>query len=170
MLAFLLRRRPDNLRHRALKGFPVLPGIPLAIACALSGLILYSLWPLIGISSAQLTQTLQSYAFTPRSLLIFVAYLGIVHAPLEDVYWHTLSASDTRLFTVGDLAFGGYHVFVLWLFVPVSLALACFLLLALTSALWRFQARRYGGYALPLVTHALAGLSILASIYYLTDF
>ena len=170
MLAYLVLQRPDGLRYRALTGCPAFPGILLALAAALSGLFLYSLWPFFGISTDQLTQALQRYALTPRSLLIFAVYLGVVHAPLEELYWRTLTAPDTHFITVSDLAFAGYHAFVLILFVPVALALVCVLILGLASAVWRFQARRYGGYALPLLTHVLADLSILACIYHLADF
>ena len=170
MLTFLWAWRPPELRQHLSRGFRAGPGIPLLLGCAASGLLVYQLWPFLGPSPAQLALDLQTYGFSRQSLLGFVIYFGIVHAPLEEVYWRSLTREDTGVLSASDLAFAGYHAFVIVLFLPAVFALLAVLLLTGVSALWRYQARRFGGYALPLLSHALADLSILAAIYCLADF
>ncbi|MDA1044341.1 MAG: hypothetical protein O3C57_03855 [Verrucomicrobia bacterium] len=170
MLAFLLFFRPVDLRRRACRGFRAVPGIPPAVACLVSGVLVYVLWPHFGISTRTLALTLTSYALTPSCLPVFVVYFGIVHGPLEELYWRTLTSHDLKPLSIRDFTFAGYHALVLYLFIPPAIVFLCVLVLTLISALWRHQARRYGGYAIPILSHALADLSILSSIYHLADF
>ncbi len=60
------------------------------------------------------------------------------------------------------MAFAGYHVLVLVHFIRLPWAVASACVLALVAWAWRQVAMRRGGLAVPLVSHALAGLSLIA--------
>ncbi len=170
MLLHLAVWRPNGLARYAREGFPMPAGILLTLGCALAGGLVWCMWPIFGVGPDVLTAALTAHGFTSRSLFVFMMYLGTVHGVLEELYWRSLTR-DTRQAVSGyDLAFAGYHGLVLIQFVPITFTAIAIVLLATVSALWRYAARRCGGIALTMLTHAVADASILAVVYVLADF
>lgn len=88
-----------------------------------------------------------------------------VNVPLEELFWRGLQARQRPQWSPWrhGAAFGLHHLvgafFALgwhWVLLPV------FLGPALAGAFWIWCVRRQGGLALPLLTHALADLGIMA--------
>ena len=82
---------------------------------------------------------------------------------LEEWYWRGVLGSPSRMPTPNDAAFAGYHVLVLAVFVPWPWALAVAVVLVGAAWLWRQLVARHGGLVIPVVTHAVADLSVIVT-------
>ena len=69
--------------------------------------------------------------------------------------------------TFGDLAFACYHFLVLVQFVQIIWAAVSVIVLVCAAWLWRRATDRYGGLAVPVVSHAASGISIMAAALFL---
>ncbi len=153
--------------QRLRRGWSSRPGFCLAAVCAAAGPALYLLWHLIAHAPDALAADLDRIGLSGPSWLIFVAYFVSVHPCVEEAFWRGCFGSDSRRPALVDVAFGGYHLLVLPLFVNTTWALICLTILVLTAWLWRWFARTLGGLAVPVVSHAVADLSLMIAVVYL---
>jgi hypothetical protein len=68
---------------------------------------------------------------------------------------------------VADVAFAGYHVLVLCMFIKLPWALVSFGVLLFAAWSWRQLAARYSGLGVAIASHAVADLSVIAVAEYL---
>lgn len=136
--------------------------------CSLSGLSLYILRNFLGIAS-DLRAQLADLGLHDNIWIWFISYFSIINPLLEEYFWRAMLGSDTRSFYLGDLIYAGYHVMVVWNKTsPMSIALV---ILALTFIgwFWRQLYRKDGSLLTPVISHAVADLSILLAAFFMVN-
>jgi membrane protease YdiL (CAAX protease family) len=138
-----------------------------AAMTVLGGVMLYLLWPYVRLPDATLGEVLTNFGLGGTSWVLFVVYYSTVHPLIEELYWR----GDALAYGAGpswrDIAFGGYHFVVLVLFIKVPWAIAVAVLLSAIAWGWRYAVRRYGGLGVPVVSHAVADLSIVMAVTFI---
>jgi membrane protease YdiL (CAAX protease family) len=114
-----------------------------------------------------LGETLTSFHLSGFSWWVFAAYYVTVHPVLEEIYWRGYLPGAHRSPAMVDVAFAGYHVLVLCLFVKLPWVLVSFGVLLFAAWSWRRLAARYSGLGVAIAGHAAADLSIVAVAEYL---
>jgi hypothetical protein len=164
---------PLVLRNRSAwrsvrSGWPPAAGIGLSLLCAAGGPVLILLWPWMARDPHGLQAVLQEIGLVETPWILFCIYYGSVHPLLEEVFWRGCLASPARGPAAADLWFAGYHGLVLPLFMKTAWVAVTLVVLALASWAWRTLSRRYGGLAIPVISHALAGAGIIAAAIHLS--
>lgn len=138
--------------------------VPACVVAALGGVALYLLWPVVGLGKEGLANALSEYGLGESRWVLFAAYYATAHPVLEELFWRGRLGSRRFEPAWPDAAFGGYHFLVLVLFVELPWALASAAILSVAAWAWRYAAGRFGGLGIPLVSHAVADLSIVLAI------
>lgn len=173
ILVCLLPALSRNASRELARGWSLTAAAPLLLASAASGPLLVLLWPAIALDSEGLAVTLANFGLLGPAWWAFAGYYVTVHPALEELFWRSPARPrgrpvwDRAGISWGDLAFTGYHALVLRFFVSPPWVLAILIILVLTALIWRRLATRYGGLAIPLLAHAIAGVSTLAAAYLL---
>jgi membrane protease YdiL (CAAX protease family) len=137
------------------------------IVCASCGLLLVLLWGTISREHMNLGETLTTFHLSGLSWWVFAVYYVTVHPVLEEIYWRGYLPGAHRSRAVVDVAFAGYHVPVLCLFIKLPWVLVSFGVLLFAAWSWRQLAARYCGLGVAIASHAAADLSIVAAAEYL---
>jgi membrane protease YdiL (CAAX protease family) len=159
----LIGNRSLTPLRRILTGWrsPVL--ILAMLAAAVAGPALYFLWSYMDATPSGLQSRLQEFGFDGASWIAFAVYYATIHSFLEELFWRGSARGGALTPGWWDAAFAGYHVLVLWFFIgPIWVGL-CFVVLLLTSWLWRLATRRFGGLGVALASHAFADASIVVA-------
>ena len=131
------------------------------------GLLLYLLWPLLGIPAAAGLH-LESIGLNSTSWPFFIVYFILVNAFIEELFWRGLLGSDLKRITLNDFIFSGYHIIVLAGWVALPWLVLVFFFLALAAWFWR-QADRWNQGLFPSVlSHLMADALIILVIYFMT--
>jgi len=137
------------------------PAIVLGLAGALAGVTLWLVWPIARLPGLDLADALARYELVGAMWVAFAIYFSAVHPVLEEVYWRYYLAPRTTNLHWTDIAFAGYHVLVLNLFLkPMWIAVA-FVTLVSAAWVWRVTANRLGGLGVPAISHTVADASIV---------
>ncbi len=154
-----------GLRRHAVSGFRVFPCLVMMVFCAFSGVLVYLLWPLIYSSEIPFGSLLSQYGLGPRSRILFILYFSIIHPVIEESYWRGwFSHSETNVAPwLEDISFATFHVFVLVLFIHPIWILVAFAVLVAIANIWRKTDKHFGGLALPLLSHAVADITIVVA-------
>ncbi|MCP4547686.1 MAG: hypothetical protein GY835_14595 [bacterium] len=161
ILSTLLLNRQNvhpGLLFRGWNRGALLATLPVAL---LGGPALLILWPWLRSGEGLLAAWMQSHHLTGTGWIVFIIYFSLIHPLLEELHWRTLTARAALRPCRLDAAFAGYHVLVLLPLLRGYWLAIGFLLLLGASLFWRWSARRFGGHAVPLVTHAVADASII---------
>ncbi len=146
---------------KVVKGWCVVAGVAGAVTGACAGITLYVLWPYIDATNGGLRFLLSQFGLAGSSWIAFAVYYATVHPLLEELHWRGNDLTTGPGPSWMDAAFAGYHVLVLQYFIgPLWIAVS-FVVLFLVSWLWRMLAGRFGGIAVPLLSHAVADASII---------
>ena len=138
-------------------------GVSVAV-CALSGPAIFFLWQYMRLGRVSLKMTLMNFGLYGTSWYIFIVYFATVHPFLEELYWRGYLESSHKYASWVDLAFAGYHVFVLALFIKLPWVVVSFIVFSVAAWSWRCIAHRFEGLAVPLLSHLVADVSIIAVI------
>ena len=141
--------------------------IVLATMGAASGLVLFALWPFLGIP-ADITMYLRDIGLTATSWPFFLAYFILVNPWLEECYWRGYLGSDSRRLTLNDIWFSGYHILVLAGNIAVVWLITVFAVLSLAAWFWRQADRWNKGLAASVISHLTADISVMLTIYFVT--
>jgi len=125
--------------------------------------ILLLLWQYMQLEATPLDFVLARFGLRGIPWLLFVAYFSTVQPFLEELYWRGHLQGDRRCVSWTDFAFGGYHVLVLAWFIKLPWLAPAFLVLAGTAFVWRHWTSKLGGLAVPLLSHAVADISIMVA-------
>ncbi|MFC1572202.1 type II CAAX prenyl endopeptidase Rce1 family protein [Candidatus Eisenbacteria bacterium] len=169
LLLYMLCTRTNHRGRRLLAGWNTRAGAAVSVLCAGSGPLLVLLWPAIARENSRLASSLISLGLDGASWWLFVVYYVGVHPIIEEVFWRGVQSSGRRGISIADIAFAGYHALVLPFFVRGLWVLVVSVILMLVAWFWRRLATRYDGLAIPIASHAIAGLSTMAATGVLID-
>lgn len=169
ILGFLVYRRPKNIWKRIRLGFGLPVLIPAVVVCAMTATVVYYLWPWISVSESALSDWMARYGLSGAAWISMIPYFCLVHPVLEELHWRELAPDRFIRICRTDLLFAGYHVLVLFQLVQVQWLLLVFGVLVGSSVFWRWSVSRFGGYAIPVVTHAVADSAVMTAVFLLLN-
>jgi membrane protease YdiL (CAAX protease family) len=161
--AVVFRRGLKPACVEACRGWSMSWGLGLALICLANGGALLLLWRFTARDPGALSEQLARLGLAQESWWLFGAWYVLVHPILEELFWRCTLTSGRFGPAFPDLAFAGYHSIVLIAFMPWYWVLPVVLLLAGMGWVWRVLVRRLGGPAVPIVSHACAGLGTIAA-------
>lgn len=150
-----------------LQGWSAPAAVVIGIVFAAGGLLLVLLWGTISREHVDLAETLKGFQLSGFNWWVFMAYYVTVHPVLEEIFWRGYLPRAHRYPVVSDIAFAGYHVVVLIIFIKLPWALVSFGALLFASWCWRQLTARFSGLGVAIASHAVADLSIMAAVEYL---
>jgi hypothetical protein len=95
----------------------------------------------------------------------FMAYFSFINPFMEEYFWRATLGSDSRSFYIGDLAYAGFHAFILWNKTQLVSVLFALMVLVSIGWFWRQVYRREGSLLAPVLGHMTADLTILLAIW-----
>lgn len=149
------------------QGWSAPAAVVIGIVFATGGLLLVLLWGTMSREHVDLAETLTSLRLSGLYWWVFTAYYVIVHPVLEEIFWRGYLPRAHRSPVVPDVAFAGYHVLVLCIFIKLPWVLVSFGVLWFASWSWRKLVARYSGLGVAIASHAVADLSVIAAVEYL---
>jgi len=167
MVTFILLGGRKDLLRAVRQGWSVPAAVITGIVFATGGLLLGLLWGTISRDHVDLAETLTSLHLSGLYWWVFMAYYVTVHPVLEEIFWRGYFPRAPRSPLVFDVAFAGYHVLVLCIFIKWPWVLVSFGVLLLASWSWRQFVVRYSGLGVAIASHAAADLSVIAVVEYL---
>ncbi len=135
--------------------------------CSTSGVGLYFLWDVFGVTS-DLPDQLQALGLNSISWFPFIAYFSLVNPFVEEYFWRGVLGSATKKLYVGDLIYASYHAMILWGRVHPFFILFAVIILVSAGWLWRQMLRKDNGLLAAVLGHMAADFSILLTIYAMT--
>lgn len=132
-------------------------------ACALIFPTVIILWKYMELENLHLKTVLAQFGLAGLSWYFFMIYFSTVHPFLEELFWRGCLENKNRYPSWTDFAFAGYHILVLHWFIKSPWLIALFILLTVAACVWRFIARGLKGLAVPLLSHIVADISIVAA-------
>jgi hypothetical protein len=139
--------------------------VPGMLACGFSAPIVYFMWPWF--ASASLPEWLAHYGLAGVSWWLLVPYFSLVHPMVEEMHWRSLAPARFAWVCWQDLLFAGYHVLVLFQLIHWPWLMLVFGILTGSSVFWRWAAKKFGGYGLPILTHAAADAGVVVGVCFL---
>mgnify|MGYP003543466717 CR=1 FL=1 len=114
--------------------------------------------------SDSFTLGLATKGLSKQNLFLFILIFVLVTPTLEEPFWRDYLGKSRGLLSLSDIAFAGYHLLVValflpsayWLFLPVIL-----IGLSIVAAFWRWIFRTTQGLMIPWLSHAAADLSVM---------
>lgn len=167
VIAFMMIRRPSNPWKTlwAGTGNPLI--LPAVVVCALAAPVVYFMWPLFQPSETVLPEWMARFGLTGMAWLLFIPYFSIAHPILEEIHWRRLAPVRFVGLCWQDLLFAGYHIVVLCQLIYWPWLFLVFGILTGSSVFWRWAAARFGGYGLPVLTHAAADAGVVIAVHFL---
>lgn len=150
----------SEIRKRIFRGFH--PGWSLGLGgvCLLTAPLLVALWPWMLRDGVDLGARIAQWGLEGDRALWFVLYSVLAHPVLEEAFWR--GALPDRMYS--DILFAGFHLLVLAPLVHAGWLPLAFGVLMSAAWIWRWMARRTGGLAVPILTHALADFGIVVAV------
>ena len=167
ILAFLFVRKPSNGWKTVWGGWKSPLVIPGVIFCAMAAPVIYFMWPWFAASESILPTWLKKYGLTGWSWYLLIPYFSIIHPVLEEIHWRGMAPEQVKGFCRQDVLFAGYHVLVLHELLFWPWLIPVFGVLCGSSFFWRRAAERFGGYGLPVLTHAAADAGVVFGVCFL---
>lgn len=160
-----------NRRQLFLKPIPERRDLKILILMAFLGgagaLLLYLLWPLLGIPG-DINLFLQQIRLTHIIWPYFILYFIMINPWLEELYWRGYLSSGSKRITLNDVLFSGYHILVLAGKIDIIWLISVFILLIVVAWFWRQANTRTQGLAPSIISHIVADASIICTIYFMT--
>ncbi|MDF7798111.1 hypothetical protein P4C99_01455 [Pontiellaceae bacterium B1224] len=167
ILLFLFLRLPSNLWKTVWGGMRTPLLIPSVIICAMAAPVVYFMWPIFQSPYTRLTVWLSFYGLTGLAWLLMIPYFSIIHPVLEEIHWRGIAPDHFVPLCWQDFMFAGYHVLVLHELIFRPWLLLIFGVLVASSVFWRWTADKFGGYGLPVLTHAAADAGVMIGVRFL---
>lgn len=138
------------------------------LVCAGTGPAFLLLWPVVSLDPGGLAASLDRLGLSGASLHVFSLWYCTAHPVLEEAFWRDRLGSADRRPEASDLLFAGYHMLVLPTFLHLPWVLASFVILAGAAWFWRTLTLRHAGLAVTALSHAVASISTMAAVYWLS--
>ena len=123
---------------------------------------IFIFWKYMQLENMPLNTALANFGLGGTSWLFFMIYFSTVQPFLEELYWRGYLESDRGYFSWTDLAFAGYHILVLAWFIKLPWLVIAFIVLAGAACIWGYIAARLEGLIVPLLSHIIADITIIA--------
>lgn len=149
------------------KGWDAKAAVFVSFLGATGGLLILLVLDTASLDHLDLGGKLAGFGLSGLSFWIFVAYYVTIHPMLEELFWRGYLSRELPYRMLQDVAFAGYHVLVLLIFLKAPWILLSFGLLWLSAWYWRGLCKRLNGLGVAIVSHAVADLSILLAVAYL---
>lgn len=159
-VAFMIGIR-DGAWWRRFRGWNTRWAIVLALFGAAGGLLLHLLWPWLHVAE-RLRPALGELGVSSSGTAAFLLYFALLIPWTEELLWRSYLAGTSRRPNVGDVVFAGYHPLVLRYFLSWPWVVLATLILVLAGWLWRRLAARFDGLLLPVISHVIADVSVVA--------
>ncbi len=124
--------------------------------------IIFFFWGQMQLESMPLKSALANFGLHGTSWFFFMIYFSTVQPFLEELYWRGYLENNRKYFSWTDFAFAGYHIFVLAWFIKLPWLVIAFVVLIVAAYLWRYIASKLEGLVVPLLSHIVADVSIIA--------
>jgi len=167
MVALLRLGGQKGLLRAVRQGWSAPAAVVIGIVFATGGFLPALLWGTISREHVDLAETLASLHLSGLYWWVFAAYYVTVHPVLEEIFWRGYLPRAHRSPVVPDVAFAGYHMLVLCIFIKLPWVLVSFGVLWFASWSWRQLVARYSGLGVAIASHAAADLSVIAVVEYL---
>ena len=164
---FLIAGSGKSLLKRTCTGWNSLMA---AIGAAMSVMIfpiVFFFWGYMQPDNMYMNSALVNFGLHGTSWFIFMIYFSTVQPFLEELYWRGYLEPGRKNFSWTDLAFAGYHILVLAWFIKLPWLIVAFVVLTIAAYIWRHMAFKLKGLAVPLLSHIIADISIIAMTYVL---
>lgn len=123
--------------------------------------IIFFFWKYMQLENVRLNNALADFGLHGSSWFFFMIYFSIIQPFLEELYWRGYLQCNHRYFSWTDLAFAGYHMLVLGLFIKPLWLVIAFIVLTAAACGFRYIAYKLEGLVVPLLSHIAADISIV---------
>ena len=161
IIAFLIADEPGKLLKNIRSGWNFTAAVISVVVCALIVPVIFILWQYMQLENSCLKTTLTNFGLYGSSWFFFMIYFSTVQPFLEELYWRGYLECSHKCLSLTDLAFAGYHVFVLAWFIKLPWLVMAFIVLTVAAYGWRYIAYKFEGLAVPLLSHITADISII---------
>lgn len=133
------------------------------LSSASAGIILYTLWPVLG-AKIDLNSFLSSLGVGGSRWLVFGLYFILVNPWLEELYWRgALAKTDRRLHPL-DLWYAGYHAIAFGGLIAWPWTVLAVAGLAGAAWFWRQMVRINKGLLIPALSHLAADAGVTLAV------
>ncbi len=153
-----------NLIKSIFAGWDLTVGLIAVAVCALSGPAILVCWEYMRLDQSALGTVLGNFGLHGWSWYLFIIYFATVQPLLEELYWRRFPGRSRKWPCFTDLAFAGYHILVLVWFIKWPWVTAAFVVLVMAGWTWRRIMHRFGGLAVPILSHIAADISIVTAV------
>lgn len=166
MLSVTLVEKGSSAFSEIFKGWLWREGIVFSVLSSFAGISLFFVWQYLQKSGGDANFMLQKFGLDKTGMIIFGLYLIFVNPVLEELFWRHTLHTNTKADIAIDALFAGYHLLVLPFFLNIVGCILAYFVLIVTSFAWRFVKERFGGLAIPVVTHMIADAGIIVFLIY----
>ena len=131
--------------------------------------IIYFFWGHMQLEGAPLNSVLVNFGLHGTSWFLFMIYFSTVQPLVEELYWRNYLKCGDEYLSWTDLAFAGYHIFVLVWFIKWYWLVIAFIVIVAAAYIWRYLASKFEGLIVPLLSHAVTDMSIVVVVYILRN-
>ena len=164
---FLMAGNKKSLLKKVCAGWNSLMAIAGVLTAAVSIFIILFLWEYMQLENLPLSSALANFGLHGTSWFFFMIYFSTVQPFLEELYWRGYLECSDKYFSWTDFTFAGYHILVLSWFIKLPWLVIAFIVLTVAAYVWRHLALKFEGLAVPLLSHIVADISIIAMTYIL---
>jgi membrane protease YdiL (CAAX protease family) len=164
---FLIAGNRNNLLKKVSAGWNSLMVTAGVLMTAIIIFIIPFLWKYMQLENMPLNSVLTNFGLHGTSWFFFMIYFSTVQPFLEELYWRGYLECGHKYFSWTDLAFAGYHILVLAWFIKLPWLVIAFIVLTVAAYIWRYLASKLEGLIVPLLSHIVADISIIAVTYVL---
>ena len=165
--AFLIAGDRKNLLKKVCAGWNSVMAIAAVVMSLMIFPIIFFFWGHMQLEPMPLNSTLVNFGLHGTSWFFFMIYFSTVQPFLEELYWRGYLECNHKYLSWPDFAFVGYHILVLAWFIKLPWLVIAFIVLTIAAYIWRYMASKLEGLAVPLLSHIVADINIIAVTYIL---
>ena len=164
---FLITGNRKNLLKKVYAGWnPLMAAVGVLMAAMIIFIILF-LWEYMQLENMPLNSVLASFGLRGTSWFFFMIYFSTAQPFLEELYWRGYLECSHKYISWTDFTFAGYHILVLAWFIKLPWLVIAFIVLTVAAFIWRYLVYKLEGLVVPLLSHIVADISIIAVTYVL---
>jgi membrane protease YdiL (CAAX protease family) len=162
IVLFLIADDKGRSLKKIRSGYNSIITIASCAVCALIVPTIFFLWQYMQSGDTSLKAKLTDFGLQGTSWHLFMVYFSTAQPFLEELYWRGYLESKDKYLSWSDLAFAGYHMFVLVWFIKLPWLAASFIVLSIAAWAWRYAVDKLGGLGVALLSHIVCDISIIA--------